>query len=260
MVVMRRRELSLLTGGLVAAGFVLSVLACGTILGVDKLTEVACVDPCLDGGNGSEVAPGSGGDGHVQDVVTSEISIIDASDASAIATDGPEDAPEDAMPDHQGGDSASDGGPVCIQDLSNVGQADFRISFVVNTTVIANYVALVNQRAICGGGMYWDIRINNGFLKYESQDNGASPFFSINSSMRVTDGVAHAVVITRKAGTLAITVDGAFDGFEDAGASSSFAQLPPLDVGTDPCEGDGGGKDGTLPFVGSLTKLCISSP
>ena len=62
------------------------------------------------------------------------------------------------------------------------------------------------------------------------------------------------MVVARVAGTITILVDGVTSG---TGASAaSFGALPPLVRDSDVCDGT----DGTVPFSGTLSNLCVGSP
>jgi hypothetical protein len=242
------------------------------VIGLDQLKEVKCIEPCGDGATGGEDALAEAGtedaldsagsaDGTVgPDVGTAgDTAGTDGADAgprSEAALDVSSDVSDTSTTD------AGDGSPRCINDLSNIGAADFRISFTITTALQGNYIAVVNQRAICGPGMFWDIRINNGFLRIETDDN-INPLVVFNSTNRVNDGIAHQVGITRASGTVSVAIDGTPSG-SHVGTASAFAKLAPLVVADDPCEGDGGCpsncSDGTLRLVGSVVNLCVESP
>jgi hypothetical protein len=139
-------------------------------------------------------------------------------------------------------------------------------------TTSAQHEAVVNERAVCGFGMFWDIRISVGQLRIETDDhpNGSDPaahFTGLTSTSRVDDGRPHCVLISRKAQTMTIFIDGVASG--STSAMSSFAQLPSPVIGTDPCDGQGCTsvpgfgmpcRDGTNPFTGTLSDLCLESP
>jgi Laminin G domain len=159
-------------------------------------------------------------------------SIMDASDAS--------DAGRDAS--------------ACKGDLSNVGTGDFHVSATI-TTVQSGLVALANQRGVCYFGVFWDIRIQNGLLFVETDDN-TNYTKLVSTGKTVNDGQPHDLLVKRTAGTLTAYVDGVASG--SLPAASSLASLPPLVSRTDPCIGHAG--DPTVAFVGMIANLCVAAP
>jgi hypothetical protein len=185
-------------------------------------------------------------------------------DAPAPAVDAPAPA-IDAAPDEP--DS-----PACIGGLSNIGTADFHISFTVKTSQ-AGFVALVGQRKDCLLGDYWDVRMADGFIQVETDDTvGANHWTQLCAAVeggdagrctsvapadlppRANDGRPHRVVIWRSSGNLQASVDALASSAVESPAS--FGSLAPVAIGSDPCEG----VDGTVAFTGTLTNLCVSSP
>jgi hypothetical protein len=194
-----------------------------------------------------------------------------AVDATAPAVDAPApavDAPApavDAAPDEP--DS-----PACIGGLSNIGTADFHISFTVKTSQ-AGFTALVSQRKTCLLGDYWDVRMADGHIQVETDDTvGANHWTQLCAAVEggdagrctsvapadlpppVNDGRPHRVVIWRSSGNLQASVDALASSAVESPAS--FGSLAPVAIGSDPCEG----VDGTVAFTGTLTNLCLSSP
>jgi hypothetical protein len=176
-----------------------------------------------------------------------------------------------------GGASATDASAVpdghsCIGSFSNIGTADFHISFTM-LTAEGGATALVNQRDHCGYGMFWDARIFGGQIRVETDDEmrasdpSAHPLTELFGTKRVDDGQPHRVMIWRKSQTITIVVDGVTAG--SASSTSSFGQLSPLVSEADPCDGQGCSqvplfgsvcKDNTMSFAGTLSGLCLESP
>jgi hypothetical protein len=176
-----------------------------------------------------------------------------------------------------GGASATDAsaladGHSCIGSLSNIGTADFQISFTVVTTE-SGPIAIVNERGHCGYGMFWDVRIVGGQIRVETDDEmrasdpTAHPLTELFGTKRVDDGQPHRVMIWRKSQTITIFVDGVTAG--SASSTSSFGHLSPPVSETDPCDGQGCSqvplfgsvcRDNTMPFAGTLSDLCLESP
>lgn len=113
---------------------------------------------------------------------------------------------------------------------------------------------MINQRSVCSHSNFWDIRMGaDGKLGIETDTgSGGSDYTSFGTTIGVNDGAAHHVVVTRTAGVITATIDGAPAG--TAPSSSSFGSLAPLAQGTDVCDG----VDGTVALVGMLTGVCVS--
>jgi hypothetical protein len=114
-------------------------------------------------------------------------------------------------------------------------------------------VAVVNQRGVCSHGMFWDVRLNNGFPEAET-DDGNGNYTDFDGTTAVNDGATHVLVITRVSETLTIYVDGVATG--SAASVTPFGTLPALVIGTDVCVGS----DATVAFSGTETGVCVSSP
>jgi hypothetical protein len=99
----------------------------------------------------------------------------------------------------------------------------------------------------------WDVRIGAGKFLVETEGTNGG-YATLSSPVTVNDGVPHKVSIARVNGTLTLTIDGKA---VISGASTAiYGNLPPLQIGTDPCDN----LDGTLPFTGTLSDVCVSSP
>ena len=149
---------------------------------------------------------------------------------------------------------AADAAVICRGDLSNIGTADFHVSFVVTTTQRV-FAALVNQRGVCAHAVFWDIRMTSGGLLAVETDDATSytPVTSVGT--RVNDGLPHDVRIQRAAGTLTVSVDGTASG--SARSLASFGPLARLRTRTDACTF---AIDGTTTFAGTIADLCVASP
>jgi hypothetical protein len=157
--------------------------------------------------------------------------------------------------DAQGARDAGDAGEAsaCLQDLSNIGMADFHVSLSVATTE-SGWVALANQRSLCGPSVFWDIRVDDGGLVVVETDDVTNYGAVWSPGPRVNDGRPHDVLAVRKARVLSVIVD-------DAGSTTfpswaSFGKLPPVAVGTDVCVP----QDGTQALNGTIANLCVASP
>jgi hypothetical protein len=140
----------------------------------------------------------------------------------------------------------------CVRDLSNIGTGDFHISFSVMTAQVGQ-TALINQRATCDFGQFWDIRMSDGALLVETAEGAnLSTFKTVGP--KVNDGGKHSVTIARVSGTIAGFIDGAAVG--TVASSTSLRQLTPLVTHSDPCDQ----RDGTLPLVGAVADVCLTTP
>jgi hypothetical protein len=263
------------------ASALLCTSGCGQVLGLDDFREAPAVDAAgvLDGmhaGAGadadpSDAAPGFEGGGRALDANDSgtpdptvgdsdpdEATALDSSaDASGASDAGADDssAMDAASSDSGARDSAQDG-PVCSGDLSNIGSGDFQISAKITTTQ-AGMATLLNQRSFCGPSIFWDLRLWNGGLRLEVDDNvtGRIHYASlITTAPVVNDGRPHHILARRLAKTVTIYVDGAAAG--SMPSSAALSQLPPLLIGTGVCVGT----NGTVAYVGTVANVCLASP
>jgi hypothetical protein len=191
----------------------------------------------------------------------------DGSDAGPDAPDiGPDVAPTCTDNIQNGGEQGVDCGgpcplacPVGANDLSNIGLADFTISFTVQTTATVQS-ALVDQRRDCGGltpgDSFWDCRMfPDGTVTITVADGTNRD--DLQNSIPVNDGNPHQVSINRNGGIVALAVDGMIVGSAstmDTGVS--LGPLVPLQIGTDVCDF----QDATQPLAGTLTNVAVTSP
>jgi hypothetical protein len=161
----------------------------------------------------------------------------------------------DAALDSAVSDSGQDAAR-CINDLSNIGTGDFQISFSMTGSQTGR-TALVNQRRICYFEAFWDIRVSDGALLIETDQNSQSNWvlFTTKGPL-VNDGQVHTVLVRRSAETVTAYIDGIASGSFISRAS--FGPLAPIAIGTDPC--DNTSMDSTVAFTGKVTNLCITIP
>lgn len=264
--------------GVVARAVLAGCVACGLASGLDSLKEVPCVGlVCGDG-----AGPTDGDDGPFPDSAADAESRSDASglesgilDQANPPLDGSGDAshPADdsgladaAASESSAADAATCAPPrdasACTGNLSNIGTANFHISLTLTATQ-QGMVAVANQRGTCGGGMYWDLRLNSGRLMFETDDGMLEPDGAYSESPRTTlipnnlvnDGNPHCITIARVAEIVSISIDGILAG--STSSVSSFGVLPSLTTGTDPCEGT---EDMTMALTGTVSGLCVGGP
>jgi hypothetical protein len=197
-----------------------------------------------DGGGPTDASIGSAADSTVEGSVPNDA-----------AADGPlSDAVNfDAVDEEAGRTDVAPDAQACTGSLSNIGTADFRVSFTVTGTTQGGLVALVNQRGTCGPGVFWDVRMSGGFVRVEVDDVVNYTNFTTTGVM-VNDGRPHDVLIQRSAEVVVAFVDGV----ESApfGAKASFGQLAALTVRVDVCASN----DMTAALFGTLSNLCVTSP
>jgi hypothetical protein len=146
-------------------------------------------------------------------------------------------------------DSTFDVSPSCINDLSNVGTANFEISFDLQVTATTKS-ALVHQRAPCTAATYWDIYINDvNRAVFEIQAGGSMA--TSPSLVTVANGAQHKIVCNRIGAAISISVDGASPNTQ-SGSTYNLTALPPIEIATaHPCAG-------FSPLsTGTVTNVCI---
>ena len=146
----------------------------------------------------------------------------------------------------------------CAADLSNVGAADFHISFTLTTDAGAVDMALLNQRTGCDEtSTWWDVSYipstsTMGALQAATDDGTHYIIAEQAAGAAVDDGKPHRIVVARTSGQLGFSIDGV----AAAGPVPdpySFGPMPPPQIGTAECPGFG-------PTIGSITNLCITTP
>jgi hypothetical protein len=221
----------------------LAALACGRVV-----TELGSAWLPGPGGSPFDASPGADATTDVAEAATEEA----AGDVPEPASSGAEAASDTLEAASEASEAAA-----CRGDLSNIGVADFHVSFSVTTSqnVLA---ALVNQRATCTLSDFWDVRLaTNGALDVETDDvtQGANATGLKKVGPRINDGVPHKVMLQRTSGTLTVYVDGV--AIASAVSRASFGQLAPIRIGSDVCTA---AIDGTMPLMGTVSDLCVASP
>jgi hypothetical protein len=237
----------------VAAVFCAWLGGCSLVVNTDGLSGGAPQDGGSRGDEDANVPDAAGTDADAG----ADGADSGAADADSDAADAPPaDSGFDATPDARTADSgvrdAGTDAAACKTDLSNIGLADFTIAMTV-TTVQTGLVATANQRNVCNLAPLWDVRLSNGNLYIETCDG---PHYSMltTAGALANDGQPHAIVVKRRSQALTAYVDGKSVGTTTS--TSSFGQLPPLEMGVDPCDTH----PGNAALVGTLTGLCLTSP
>jgi hypothetical protein len=200
------------------------------------------------GGSASDDGGGVAADPHSEDAM----SVADADSSSMAIGPGDANASEAAPSLVTQPGPPSQPSPLPVAGLSNIGTADFHISLTVTTTQSAR-TALINQRAFCWFGGFWDIRLVNGALLIETCDASVNYTTVSTQGPLVNDGRPHRVIVERVRKQLTVYIDGIASG--GGLSNSAFGLLPPVSR-HDPCEM--AGQYG--PFVGSIANLSVMSP
>jgi hypothetical protein len=207
------------------------------------------------GGSASDDGGGVAADPRSEDAMSVADGPLDqdSADSSRMAI-GPGDAnaSEAAPPVVTQPSPPSQPSPLPVAGLSNIGTADFHISLTV-TTMQSARSALINQRAVCWFGGFWDIRLVHGALLIETCDSSVNYTTVTTQGPLVNDGRPHRVIVERVRKRLTVFIDGIASG--GGLSNSAFGLLPPVSR-HDPCEmaGEYG------PFVGSIANLSLMSP
>jgi hypothetical protein len=148
-------------------------------------------------------------------------------------------------------DSGYDAG-TCVIDLSNIGLADFSVTFDVKTAN-PNGGWILDQQASCGVWTnYWNISVLGGSGTIGVSLCDATHLTTLQSVTAVDDGILHHVIVARTASKLSITIDGHLDNSGMGGpVAASLGSLGMLQLGVSVC-GD--------PLVGTVSNVCLSSP
>jgi hypothetical protein len=127
------------------------------------------------------------------------------------------------------------------------GDGDFTYSFSITTSQNTGVVGVGGGRAACRGGNFWDVRLIDGDVNVETDDQNNN-YDDLKSTVGVADGLPHTVMLQRSSGTLTIFIDG-----NASGSGPSTAQFGPLgwDTGVYGCVN----LDGTVALSGTLTNV-----
>jgi hypothetical protein len=178
----------------------------------------------------------------------------------------------DAMPGSDGGDDRSRGvdlppaetndgpsqdgadGAACLNDLSFAYAGGFSISFTLQTRQPDGVIALLNQRAQCTIGTFWDLQLVNQALYFEIADLVMGDAFVISKGAPLNDDLPHDIVITRdKIGVVQLKIDGRLAGMATLHQTLAM-KLPMLRIGTSVCVGE----DPNVNFHGTLSNVCVA--
>ena len=136
----------------------------------------------------------------------------------------------------------------CGTNVGNFGSNDFTVEFWMWTTNSSQGV--LGKRVTCQHGSFWDVRMTNGFLVAELDDNGAG-YVHLTASRFLEDGLFHHVALVRQSTTVALFVDGVLEASTTAPVAV-VANASPLELGRTPCAAVNEG-----PFFGILDEVTL---
>ena len=235
---------------------------CGNLLGVDWDTaHLASSDAAASetGASGDSATGGGDTTADVADALSDvQEATADVGDAGMADGDGMPDVSQEVSTSDAPEDTKTEGPTcTCVDDLSNIGLADFYVAFTITTNATVP-MAILNQRSTCDATHpFWDVQTGtnlgiNGVVFIQVGD-GSNIFDDQSTQQTVTDNQPHRVVIARtnSGNTFTLTVDG--QGTPQVGAATEplTGTLPSLQTGTDVCTT-------YEPIAGQLTNVCIT--
>lgn len=144
--------------------------------------------------------------------------------------------------------------PTCVASLSEVGKADFTISFRISTRATVASTILYQRFSCDATRDLWDVQLTpQGTIRVAVIEVGGV-YTDLITTASVNNGAAHDVVLSRSGSMLRSTVDGLPAG--SAAAPQKLGTLPPLGMlSGGPCEAAG-----IKPLVGTVTNVCLLRP
>ena len=164
----------------------------------------------------------------------------------------------DVPPADAGGGPSPDGGPppdsgACLNDLSFAYGGEFYILFTLQTRQPDGVIALLNQRAQCTLGTFWDLQLVNQALYFEIADPVMGDASVTSKSAPLNDDHPHDIVISRDAtGFVQLKIDGRLAGAATLHQTLGM-KLPMLRIGTSVCVGE----DPNVDFHGTISNVCL---
>lgn len=121
-------------------------------------------------------------------------------------------------------------------DLSGIGTGDFTISFTMQSTATSGSErAIINQRSVCSGGAFWDLRISSAGYLFIETDDGSNDL-QLTPTVQLNDSQQHTIMVQRSSQVLTGYVNGTA---VTAGLSLAnwSGQLQALQTGSGVCDG-----------------------
>jgi hypothetical protein len=140
---------------------------------------------------------------------------------------------------------------LCTNDLSEIGTGDFEIKFTIRAGGNQRLYAIMGQRAVCGHGYFWSVRILDGWLYVELDDDNQN-YVSFWPYDYLVDGNVHRVVIRRISGVLSTMLDCGTPSFFAAPTDLAMTLAPLSNATNDVCIGID-----TAPLEGFVTDHCV---
>jgi uncharacterized repeat protein (TIGR01451 family) len=125
------------------------------------------------------------------------------------------------------------------------GTADFSVGFWLETTN-AGFQSVLGNRVDGAHGNFFQVRMNNGHLTVElDQDANGTNYVGLNSTRLLDDGAFHQVTVTRSGTTVSLYIDGVLDSSGASAGVTNINNTNPFILGAEP-------KVGVVPFFKGL--------
>jgi hypothetical protein len=135
----------------------------------------------------------------------------------------------------------------------NFGTSDFTVDFWMKTNS-TRVESVVGRRSICRHSSFWEIRMFNGPLAIElDQDSAGTNYNLIFTHGLVNDGNFHHVAVTRQGIMMSAYIDGVLDSTATTSGVTDIVNTAELMAGRSACQF----VDGTQYFTGQLDELEI---
>ena len=116
--------------------------------------------------------------------------------------------------------------------VGQFGTNDFSASIWFKQAGATQNMALLSNRTSSSGGIFFNIRINQGLIGAEVNDN-AGNYAAANNATNVSDGTWHQAVAVRQGVALSLYIDGVLQKTSTAPNVANIANTNPLQIGTD---------------------------
>jgi hypothetical protein len=134
---------------------------------------------------------------------------------------------------------------------ANFGAGDFTFAFWLETTQ-NGLVDLFAKRPICDHSNFWNLRLQEGHLVTElDEDSAATNYVVFFSVAALNDGLFHHVAVARRGTVVSVYIDGALDSSGTSPQPTSVTNSAALTAGAGACTG----QDATVPLAGLLDEI-----
>jgi uncharacterized repeat protein (TIGR01451 family) len=125
------------------------------------------------------------------------------------------------------------------------GASDFSVNFWLQTSN-PGFQSVLGNRVSVGHGNFFQLRMNNGHLTVElDQDASGTNYVAITSSRLLDDGLFHQVTVTRSGTTVSLYIDGVLDSSATSAGVTNISSTNPFILGAEP-------QVGVVPFFNGL--------